>query len=150
MFIDNRKVYPTKYRFTDYGIEFKVSEFDLSRCMYEATVYQYNPGDYEQIIRTESAASRFFELNNDGYIESNVIVFCDGLLTTDFSISGNTLAFNKNITGMPVEIFVSRQTETSGVHTIEYSGSKDFIPPVFKTITYVDTEHKPDYSRIIE
>jgi hypothetical protein len=95
----------------------------------ECVIYQYNPNDIEAIIelkndgKTPMMEARRFTLPNKGvyYTKDNLLVFKNGVRTTDYQILGNELKLNGDDTLDTVEIYVFKRYDYLFVDENKYN-----------------------------
>lgn len=95
----------------------------------ECIIYQYNPNDIEAIIelkndgKTPMMETRRFTLPKKGvyYTKDNLLVFKNGVRTTDYQILGNELKLNGDDTLDTVEIYVFKRYDYLFVDENKYN-----------------------------
>lgn len=87
----------------------------------ECVVFQYNADDLFYTIEEKLPSSRNFILPEVGYMKDNILVFKNGIKTTDYSINGDVLKLNGDDIIDTVEIYVFKKLDYLFVDDNKYN-----------------------------
>jgi hypothetical protein len=87
----------------------------------ECIVYQYNPDDLDAIIEEKLPTSRNFTLPEVGYTKNNILLFKNGIKSTDYSIAGDVLKLTGDDIVDTIEIYVFKKLDYLFVDDNKYN-----------------------------
>ena len=87
----------------------------------ECIVYQYNPDDLDAIIEEKLPTSKNFTLPEVGYTKNNILLFKNGIKSTDYSIAGDVLKLTGDDIVDTIEIYVFKKLDYLFVDDNKYN-----------------------------
>lgn len=87
----------------------------------ECIVFQYNPDDLDAIIEEKLPTSRNFILPEVGYTKNNILLFKNGIKSTDYSITGDILKLTGDDIVDTIEIYVFKKLDYLFVDDNKYN-----------------------------